>query len=554
MNPRTVPRTVPRMVPRMVTVWCPQWPVVAAGWGDGAAAAVLHANRVVARNAAAGAGGVRIGQRRREAQRSCPELTIVDHDPARDARAFEPVIRAVAELAPRLDVVEPGWLSLAARGPSRYFGGDRPLAVRLTELVADVIGVTGLAGATGVTVGVGVADGGAASAVAARQAATAAFRAATRSPCEPVVVPPGGSPAHLAPLPVAWLAELGEATPELVELLVRLGVVTLGDLAALPAADVLARFGPAGAHARRLAGGIDERPPGSVDPPPPRHVERVFADPLDQIDTVVFVAKHLADGLVATLGAEGRVCTRLLVEVETDHGERSERSWYRDGGLSAPAVVERVRWQLDGWVAQPGAVTSGIVLLRLTPHEVRGDTGSQPGLWGGRSQADDDAARAVTRLTGLVGADAVRVPEWQGGRLPGDRYRWVPAVTVDLDDPHRRTGPVDDPSAGPWPGAIPAPSPATVLPDPVPAVLEGPDGQPVRVSGRGVLDAPPAAITVAGTTRRIRSWAGPWPVDQRWWEPTRRRRLARFQVVTDEGDAHLLVVEHRRWWLLATYS
>jgi hypothetical protein len=25
-------------------------------------------------------------------------------------------------------------------------------------------------------------------------------------------------------------------------------------------------------------------------------------------------------------------------------------------------------------------------------------------------------------------------------------------------------------------------------------------------------------------------------------------------VVTDEGDAHLLVVEHRRWWLLATYS
>jgi protein ImuB len=49
------------------------------------------------------------------------------------------------------------------------------------------------------------------------------------------------------------------------------------------------------------------------------------------------------------------------------------------------------------------------------------------------------------------------------------------------------------------------------------------------------------------------AWAGPWPVEQRWWEPDRRRRLARFQVVLDDGTAQQLAVEHRQWWLLASY-
>ena len=92
---------------------------------------------------------------------------------------------------------------------------------------------------------------------------------------------------------------------------------------------------------------------------------------------------------------------------ETEHGERSERAWYRAVGLSSTAIVERVRWQLEGWVAQPGGLSGGITLLRLVPDQVRGDDGDQLGLWGGRSQADHDAPRAVTRLTGLFGEQAV---------------------------------------------------------------------------------------------------------------------------------------------------
>jgi protein ImuB len=537
---------------RMVTVWCPDWPVVAAGVGAGVPAVVLHANRVVARSPAAAAEGVVIGQRRRQAQQLCPDVALLDHDPDRDARAFEPVVRVIGRFAPRLEVVEPGWLCLGARGPSRYFGGDECLAERLVRAVH------GESGALATGVGVGIADGRFAAAVAARRAGR-----------HPIVVAPGATPDFLAPLPVAWLHHVGEVDPELVGLFARMGLARLGDLAALPAGDVLARFGPPGRHAHRLAGGADDRPPGGTEPPLERRVEEAFDDPVVQLEPLVFVAKHLADQVVAALAAEGRVCTRLVVTAETEHGERTERAWYRTAGMSAPAMVERVRWQLDGWMTS-GEVSAGVVLLRLTPDEVRGDDGEQVRLWGGPSAADERAARTIARLAGMVGDQGVLVPAWRGGRLPGDRYGWVPASTTDLtdaDDTAERLRPLPleggnsgagggvPGRAGPWPGALPAPSPAVVPTDAQRAELLDATGRTVAVSGRGELSAAPAVLVIAGRPPlAITGWAGPWPLDERWWEPSRHRRLARLQVVTADGSAHLVLAEHRAWWVAATYD
>ncbi|HET9517880.1 MAG TPA: DNA polymerase Y family protein, partial [Actinoplanes sp.] len=108
---------------RTLLLWCPDWPVVAAEIVDGVPSsgpvAVLHANRVVACSPAARAEGVRRGLRRREVQSRCPQATVVDHDPSRDARAFEPVVAAVEEVAVGVEVIRPGACALAARGPAR---------------------------------------------------------------------------------------------------------------------------------------------------------------------------------------------------------------------------------------------------------------------------------------------------------------------------------------------------------------------------------------------------------------------------------------------------
>ncbi len=81
------------------------------------------------------------------------------------------------------------------------------------------------------------------------------------------------------------------------------------------------------------------------------------------------------------------------------------------------------------------------------------------------------------------------------------------------------------------------------------------------VTGRGELGDRPDRLRFereggrAGRSgwRTVTRWAGPWPAEQRWWDPLTGRRRARLQVILDDHSAHLLVVERGRWWVEASY-
>jgi protein ImuB len=51
----------------------------------------------------------------------------------------------------------------------------------------------------------------------------------------------------------------------------------------------------------------------------------------------------------------------------------------------------------------------------------------------------------------------------------------------------------------------------------------------------------------------VQSWAGPWPITERWWDPA-GRVLNRFQLVDPSGSAWLFLLEDHRWWAEATYD
>ena len=51
----------------------------------------------------------------------------------------------------------------------------------------------------------------------------------------------------------------------------------------------------------------------------------------------------------AGLAARGLACVRVQVQVRCEDGREISRLWRHDGLLSALAVAERVRWQLDAW-------------------------------------------------------------------------------------------------------------------------------------------------------------------------------------------------------------
>ncbi|WP_405106068.1 DNA polymerase Y family protein [Micromonospora sp. NBC_01405] len=574
---------------RTLLLWCPDWPVLAAEIVDGVPAigpvAVLHANRVVACSERARAEGVRRGLRKREAQGRCPQLTVVDHDPGRDARAFEPVVAAVEEVAAGVEVVRPGACALGARGPSRYLGGEEPAAERLVEHVAQTCAVESQ---------VGIADGVFAAGLAARVGQ---------------VVPAGGTPGFLAGLPVEALGR-----PALADLLRRLGVRTLGDFAALPAGDVLARFGFDGALAHRLAAGRDHRPLAVRQPPAELAVTADHDEPIDRVDAAAFAARALAERLHDRLAAHGLACTRLGIEAVTAHGQELHRVWRHDGLLTAAAIADRVRWQLDGWLsgstgrpgARPARPTAGIIRLRLVPDGVLAQAGLQPGLWGEAGEERERAHRALSRVQGILGPEAVVTAVLGGGRSPADQVRLVPWGDERLPArPGEPTWPGQDalpapvepagsggvtgsggavgsggvtgssgavgaggvvgsavgvggatgPGVPPWPGRLPPPAPAVVLPAPLAATVYDAVGEPVGVSARLQVSAAPARLVV-GTARPVDivGWAGPWPVDERWWAPAEARRRARFQVCLADGAALLLAVEAGQWLVEAIYD
>ncbi len=296
-------------------------------------------------------------------------------------------------------------------------------------------------------------------------------------------------------------------------------------------------------------------------------VEAELDPPAERVDTAAFVAKALADDLHARLDHLGLACTRVAILAETEHGESLERLWRHEGALTPGAIADRVRWQLDGWLTGSAAhrPTSGITLLALVPDEVVAATGRQLGFWGGETAADERAVRAIARVQGLLGSDAVTVPEWRGGRGPAEQVVRVPAHAVDLDGlgsgrPAARPDSVEPP----WPGRLPAPAPSTVHPEPLPVEVVDASGVLVQVSGRGLVSAPPARVSSresgpGSSSRRtggheVVAWAGPWLADERWWDPPAHRRRARFQVVTTDGRAHLLAIEGGRWWVEATYD
>ena len=502
--------------PRTLVVWCPDWPITAAGIDAGAPGAVVHANRVVACSAAARAAGVRRGLRRREAQGRCPELAVLEHDPARDARAFEPVVAAAEAFTPRVEILRPGLCAMATRGPARYFGGEEALT---SQVVA----------AVGCGCRVGVADG-----------TFAAKLAAKRS----LIVAAGESRAFVAPFPVSALER-----PQLADVLVRLGVRTVGAFAALPAEDVLARFGPDGFLAHRLAQGLDERPLVGREPPPDLTVQVELDPPAQRVDSAAFAAKVLADELHQRLARLGLACLRITIECETEHGERLSRLWRHQGALTPPAMAERVRWQLDGWLSGTAGEdhpSAGLSLLRLVPDQVVPDDGRQLGFWGGAAEAAERASRALARVQGMLGPGGVTTAVPSGGRSPAERATLVP--WGDLGEPAH-------PPSPPWPGRLPPPSPATVFAEPRPAEVVGADGAVVGVTGRGAVTAAPARVSVAGDRwAEVVAWAGPWPVDERWWDEPAHRRRARFQAVVADGSAWLLALEGGRWWAEASYD
>jgi protein ImuB len=348
--------------------------------------------------AMAEAAGVRPGMRLGEALATCPQLVLVDRDPAGVEEAWEGIVRRLEDAGFAVEPVEPGCLYFDTRGVERLYGG---VAAALKRALRAVGGSWDACA--------GAAD--------RRFAALAA--AAIARPGQALVVSDEQAQEFLAPLPLTLLPLEREGREELE----RLGVKKIGQLAGLPGAAVAERLGPVGRRAHSLARNEDTTQIKARKPPAEIAERLEFPEELANELTLRRALTALLDRILARSERGGREIRKVALSARLVGGG----SWRRTVTLREPSAERGVlRAALGPKLAElPAPVLAlGIELLSLSESD-----GRQLALI--RPEGDERASRLreglrQVRASAGVGAVAsvVEVAPWS--RIPEQRALLVP--------------------------------------------------------------------------------------------------------------------------------
>jgi protein ImuB len=212
---------------------------------------------------AAEAFGVASGMALGEALTRCPELRLVPADPERVRSLWASALDRLEGIGASVESDRPGAAFFSADGLERIHGGH------LEDVLAALRrSFRRPASPLAASLRIGAGPSRFTAYVAATRARPPRRDAGERERRSGVIVPPRSARAFLAPMPASLL----RSRPELAwicEILERLGIRTLGELADLPSSAVAERFGHPGLLALDLAQGRDtplcpRRPPEPV--------------------------------------------------------------------------------------------------------------------------------------------------------------------------------------------------------------------------------------------------------------------------------------------------
>ena len=246
--------------PKLITcVLLPRFELIVAAGGRnellGVPAAIAPepgSQLVGAVSATAEAFGISAGMRLGEALARCQQLTLIPPDPAGVQERWEQMLVSLESIGAAVEPLRPGLACFDARGLLRLHGGAAGHGLIGSALAQQEI--EAVLGAARRVLAAPARFGVAPTRFSALAAAT---RARAR---QPLLLTGDSRRARefLAPMPVELLRDGGGSElAALPEALQRLGIRTLGDLAALPRAAVADRFGKPGLHALKLALGGD---------------------------------------------------------------------------------------------------------------------------------------------------------------------------------------------------------------------------------------------------------------------------------------------------------
>lgn len=467
---------------------------------------IRDGNRIViaAADVPARALGLAPGMALAQARAQVAGLDIRDADPEGDRAHLASLAMALARRwAPTVAIEGDDTLFLDLTGVAHLHGGEAQMAARLRRMLARL----------GYSARIAIADTpGAAWALAHFQGATLCL--------------PDQHAEALASLPIEAL----RIDPAAVELLHRLGVTRIAQLAAMPRAPLVKRFGAGLALQLDRALGRLSEPLHPVVPPEPITIAQRFAEPIATAEAIEHWLGTLVPRLTAALAEKGIGATRIeLIADRIDGVPQRIRIGLarpsRDGAHLLRLLTRRIE-----------QVEPGYGVDALTLHVRRAlPLGAESFTERLDEEAAPDLAPLVDTLATRIGMRAM----WRSRPVESDLpERSVTRMAV-LDPPARPLlrGKRDDvrqldrnPPLPPWHPGWPRPARLLARPERLDHVMaELPDHAPRRFTWRG-------------QSHRVIRADGPERIQGEWWKRDAERASIRdyFRVEDEVG---------RRYWL-----
>jgi protein ImuB len=503
---------------RILSAWSPNWAI--ANWrrrnpsaspADGPLALIASergVRRLYAADEAATALGLYAGQKATDASALVPDLTTADAEPEADDAALTALCDWCVRFSPAVALDPPDGLFLDITGVAHLWGGEAAMIADLTARLAK----------NGLPVQTAVADTAGAAWALARFSGHGA------------IAPPDGQAAMLARLPVGALRLEDAAAAQIV----RLGLTTVGRLAALPRDQVTRRFGSGVLERLDQAMGRAKEALSFRRPPTPWFARLAFAEPIS-------VPGDLAR---ASVDIAGKLCERL--ESEGQGARRFELAFHRlDGkaerlsiGLSLPGRKPGPIARLFAPLLETVDPGFGIEVVTLAASEVEPLAGRQGRLDAAREIAPEEGlAPLVDRLANRLGEDKV----WRAEPYPSHAPERAVERRAALSEPAaERVG---------WDAGRPRPVRLFKRPEPIEATAPVPDDPPILFRWRGRL-------------HRVRRAEGPERLAEEWWrlaeyDETSPSRVRDYYRVEDETGGRFWIFRAglyeagtpAKWWL-----
>jgi DNA polymerase IV len=315
------------------------------------------------------------------AYRLCPDGVYLPVDMAKYAAASRQIMAILDDFSPLVEPVSVDEAFVDLTGTTSLFG---PARQAVDEIKRRIRRETGLTASAGVGANKFVAK----------------VASDLEKPDGLVVVEAGREAEFLAPLPIERLWGVGKATAKE---LAALGIATIGQLQRLPRQTLVSRLGDHGTSLHDLAFGRDLRPVQPWTPPKSMGAETTFERDTSDRARLDATLRGQAERVARELRAEGLSAARVTLKLRFADFRTLTRSHTSDPTQDGLELYRRAAVLLSReTLGQP------VRLIGVSASALSAEQTGQLGLLEANAVRRERLARAVDRITGRFGVDAIR--------------------------------------------------------------------------------------------------------------------------------------------------